>query len=108
VPRNIALELIATGANLSAPRAHAFGMVNRIAPAGSAASEAIQFAISVCSNAPLAVREALRLARASADFDEDALRRMSSEAQARIVQTEDFKEGPSAFLEKRTPHWVGR
>jgi enoyl-CoA hydratase/carnithine racemase len=108
VPRNIALELIATGANLSAPRAHAFGMVNRIAPAGSAVSDAIQFAISVCANAPVAVREALKLARASADFDEDALRRMSSEAQARIVQTEDFKEGPSAFLEKRTPHWVGR
>jgi enoyl-CoA hydratase/carnithine racemase len=108
LPRNVALELIATGGTLSAVRAHGFGMVNRMVPDGSAVDGAIELATIVCANAPIAVRESLRLARASADMDDDTLRKMTAEAQLRIIKSEDFKEGPRAFFEKRTPQWIGR
>jgi enoyl-CoA hydratase/carnithine racemase len=62
----------------------------------------------ICANAPLAVRESLMIARRAFDFDDSTLRRMSDEAQERIMQSADFAEGPRAFIEKRNPNWVGR
>jgi enoyl-CoA hydratase/carnithine racemase len=108
LPRNIALELVASGAQLPATRAHAFGMVNRLTATGGAVAEALELARAICGNAPIAVQESLRIARAAQDLDEDALQAMTYEAQRGIVETEDYKEGPRAFLEKRLPVWSGR
>lgn len=54
------------------------------------------------------MRETLRIAAASADASEPELRQMSSRAMAFIAGTEDFQEGPRAFIEKRKPAWTGR
>jgi enoyl-CoA hydratase len=54
------------------------------------------------------VRASLELAREAADLPEEALWRRSQEAQARILQTEDVREGATAFVEKRAPVWRGR
>lgn len=108
LPRAVALELLATGGRLDATRAHALGLVNRLAPAGTVLEAALALAGEVCANAPVAVRESVAIARQAADLDEASLRRLSDEAQARIVETEDFQEGPRAFVEKRAPVWVGR
>jgi len=108
LPRHIALELIATGAHLPAPRAHALGMVNRLTPSGQALEAAIALATAVCECAPVAVRESLKVARVAADFDDATLKQLSVQATERNSQTADYKEGPRAFLEKRAPKWVGR
>ena len=108
LPRNVALELIATGAELPAPRAHQFGMVNELAADGEAIAAASVLAARICACAPVAVRESLRVARVSADLDDASLHRMTHEAMGRNSQTEDYKEGPRAFLEKRSPRWVGK
>jgi enoyl-CoA hydratase/carnithine racemase len=108
VPRNVALELIATGGQISAARAHELGLVNRLAPAGEAVGAALALAAEIAVNAPLAVRESLAVARLAMDLDETELRRAGDEAQRRIMATEDFREGPRAFVEKRSPTWVGR
>jgi enoyl-CoA hydratase/carnithine racemase len=68
----------------------------------------LALARKVCANAPVAVRESLAIARQAADLDEEALWRLSREASARIRETEDFQEGPRAFVEKRAPRWTGR
>ena len=60
------------------------------------------------ANAPVAVRESLAIARQAADLDQDALWELSRAAGQRIRQTEDFQEGPRAFVEKRPPRWVSR
>jgi enoyl-CoA hydratase/carnithine racemase len=108
LPRAIALELIATGARLDATRALHFGLVNRVVPKSETLDQAIALAELITGNAPIAVREALAIARLSHDRDDGTLSRLSLAAQDRLAGTEDFREGPRAFNEKRSPRWTGR
>jgi len=108
LPRALALELIATGDTLDAQRALAFGLVNRLAAPGGAAVEALQLARQICVNAPLAVRESLQVARNAMELSEPELKRMGIEAWKRLSATEDYQEGPRAFIEKRAPKWKGK
>jgi enoyl-CoA hydratase/carnithine racemase len=69
---------------------------------------ALELAALVAANAPLAVRESLAVARASADLADAELRRLSLEAVGRVLRSDDATEGPRAFLERRPPQWTGR
>jgi enoyl-CoA hydratase/carnithine racemase len=108
LPRAIALEMIATGDPIPAFRAERYGLVNAVVPADEVVSAALAMARRVVVNAPLAVRESLGVARQAYDKPEAALWEASNAASQRVRQTEDFKEGPRAFVEKRAPRWVGR
>jgi enoyl-CoA hydratase/carnithine racemase len=108
LPRNIALELIATGERIDASRAAAFGMVNRLVPAAMLRDAAISLASRITRNAPLAVQESLAVARRAYDLQDDELLSLGRAAFAQLAETEDFLEGPRAFIEKRPPRWMGR
>jgi enoyl-CoA hydratase/carnithine racemase len=108
LPRNLAIETILTGEPISAIRAHHHGMVNQLAAPDHVVTEAIALAARIVRNAPIAVRESLRVARAAADLTEAELRELSRQGRDRIAATEDYKEGPRAFIEKREPRWLGR
>ncbi len=108
LPPNLALEMIMTADPLDARRAHQHGMVNRLVPAEQVVDEALALAGRITRNAPLAVRESLRVARRANGFDEAELRALSKESRDRVAQSEDYKEGPRAFIEKREPRWTGR
>lgn len=108
LPRAVALELLATGDRLTAARAAELGLVNRVAPTGGAVAAAVALAARICANAPIAVRETLAVARRAADLDDDALFALGLEAQARVMTSDDFVEGPRAFIEKRPPVWRNR
>ena len=108
LPRAVAMELLATGARLSAERAYHFGMVNRVVPHSTYMEEAIALATQITDNAPLAVKESLMIARKAEDLDESELIRLTQAANMRIFQTEDAREGPLAFVEKRKPKWKGK
>jgi enoyl-CoA hydratase len=109
LPRNIALELGLTGDPISAERAHQLGMVNRLAEPGKALEAALDLADAVCKAAPLAVRETRKLMlETTLGVDDATGMRLSGEALGRLGATEDFMEGPTAFLEKRDPVWKGR
>ncbi len=107
LPRHIALELVTTGDDLSAARAYALGLVNRLAEPDAVLTEAINLASRIAANAPLSVRESLALARAAHDFPDADLRQMSKAAARRVLTSADAKEGPRAFKEKRAPNWTG-
>lgn len=106
IPPNVAHELILTGGELDAIQAHRYGWVNRLAPAARLREVALALAAQITGNAPMAVRESLYICRKAGELGEDALRKLSLEASARVRQSEDFVEGARAFIEKRKPSWT--
>lgn len=108
LPRNIGLELVATGDPLGAQRAAAFGLVNRLASPDGVLEEALNLARAISANAPLAVRQSLLVARLAAEKTDAELRELSRAEGAIVFASEDAKEGPRAFFEKRAPNWIGR
>jgi enoyl-CoA hydratase/carnithine racemase len=105
IPRAIALELIATGAQIDARRAFELGLVNRVVDEAQLLPEALALAELIAANAPLAVRESLSIARIASERSEAELQRLSNEAVRRVLASEDAREGPRAFVEKRAPVW---
>jgi enoyl-CoA hydratase len=107
MPRNIALECLLTGDPITADRAAAYGLVNILCEDGTGVASALELASRICANAPLAVRESLRLSLASAHLDDTAAQRASSQAMRRVLASADAAEGLQAFIEKRPPVWRG-
>lgn len=108
LPANIAREMLLTGENLSAERAERLGFVNVLTEAGGALEGALALAEKVCANAPLAVREALAIVNSEVNGDESASWERSHAAHARLLLTDDVKEGVGAFFERRDAHWTAR
>jgi enoyl-CoA hydratase/carnithine racemase len=108
LPINIARELLITGNNLTAERAERLGFVNSVVEPGKALSSALVLAEKICENAPLAVREALGIFNTEVNGDESESWKRSNAAHARLLQTEDVKEGIGAFFERRAPKWKAK
>ena len=81
--------------------------MNHLAAADGLLDAALKLAGRITVNAPVAVRESLAVARHALDLDDAALRAMSEQAGLAVRRSEDFKEGPRAFVEKRAPRWTG-
>jgi enoyl-CoA hydratase/carnithine racemase len=108
LPRTIAAELIATGEPMEAQLAFQHGLINRIVAPGQALRTAQNLAKTIAVNAPLAVQQSLAAMRASIGQSDGTARDIVSDRNAMLRRTDDFKEGPRAFLEKREPVWTGR
>lgn len=108
LPRNVATWMITTGEPISAEECARYGMVNALSEPGQAVDKAIELAQLICQNAPLAVRESLRVMKESALSDDATAFRRSGQAMMTLAGTEDFWEGPKAFIEKRPPVWKGK
>lgn len=108
IPPRVAMEIVLTGDPIEAERAHAFGLVNELVEPGRAVEAAIALAERITVNAPIAVRESRKVVLAALTEDDDTLWQMSSQAMGTVAATEDFAEGPRAFIEKRPAEWKGR
>jgi enoyl-CoA hydratase len=108
LPPAVAMEVALTGEALTAERAFALGLVSQLVAPGSAREAALALAERINANAPLAVRLSRRVVKVALGAGDEELWRLTSEAMAEVVATEDFVEGPRAFVEKRPPVWKGR
>ena len=108
IPFNIAMECALTGDPIGAERAADFGLVNVLCDDGEALAKAMELADRVCANAPVAVRETRKIVRDATMAPDDVGWKMSAEGMMKAMQSEDFKEGLTAFIEKRPPTWTGR
>ena len=108
LPYSKAMELLLTGDLVAAHEALALGFLNYVVPADEVLAKAIAIAQKIAANGPLAVKAIRQSARACLGQPEDDALRMELELAAPVFQTEDAKEGPRAFMEKRSPVYRGR
>lgn len=108
LPRNIAMELALTGDPIDAERAHALGLVNRLAEPGQALSVALELADAVAINGPLALAASKRVLIESVDWPDNEFFARQGEIVGPVMSSEDAREGATAFAEKRAPIWRGR
>jgi len=103
-----AVELILTGDHIRADEAYRIGLVNKVVPEGEALAEALRLAKRIASLGGVAIAKALDAIYSRLDMELDAGLAYEIERFAEIADTEDMREGLSAFLEKRRPLFKDR
>ena len=111
LPRKVAVELLLTGEPLTARDALAWGLINQIVTQGSVLDAALALASRITVNAPLSGQASKRMAYGVDDGvitgDEPGWDRTVREMRT-LIRSEDAREGPLAFAEKREPVWKAR
>ena len=108
VPHAIAMEMLLIGDSFDAQTALRWGLVNRVVKADDLMATAREYAQRLAGNAPLAVQAAKELAVRSRDVDLATGLRLEQLLLRVLQDSEDVKEGTTAFAEKRAPVWTGR
>ena len=108
IPYAVAMVILLTGDLIDAGRAYDIGLVNRVVPRGDVLATALGIAQTVAGNGPVAVRAIRKSARACLGLAEKDALALERELGMPVFQTEDAREGPRAFKEKRTPRFVGK
>lgn len=103
-----AMELILTGEPIRASEAHRIGLVNKVVPEGEALAEALRWAHRLAALSAVALAKALDAIQTGMDAHSDAGLKREAALFSEMADTEDMREGLSAFLEKRKPQFRDR
>lgn len=107
IPYTVAADLLLTGRHIKAPEAKEIGLIGHVVPDGSALDKAHEIADMIAANGPLAVQAILRTIRDTEGMHEEEAFRLDAKVGAPVFSSNDAKEGPRAFAEKRTPEFTG-
>jgi enoyl-CoA hydratase len=108
IPYTVAADLLLTGRHIKAAEAKEIGLVGYVVPDGEALAKAHEIADLICANGPVAVQAILRTIRDSEGKHEDDCWADDARVGAAVFASEDAKEGPRAFAEKRSANFTGR
>jgi enoyl-CoA hydratase/carnithine racemase len=108
IPQRIMMEILLTGKPISAQRAYEIGLVNRLAEPAGLLDSALELAREILDGAPLSVRAARETVMLSTEMGRSAALQAARHASEYCYHSEDAREGPRAFAEKRRPQWRGR
>jgi crotonobetainyl-CoA hydratase len=109
MPMKDAMGLVLTGRRITAAEARRLSLVNEVVPRGAALDRAKAIARDMLDCAPLALEASKQVMLQSlAEPDLEAAMRRKYSAAERMLASEDAKEGPRAFAEKRKPIWRAR
>jgi enoyl-CoA hydratase/carnithine racemase len=108
VGRGKAMEMILTGAPITADEAQRIGLVNRVVPAANLITEARALAAQLAKNAPIAMRYIINAVNKGAEIPFAEACQYEATLFGLVASTEDMKEGTAAFLQKRKATFSGR
>ncbi|HMO80389.1 MAG TPA: enoyl-CoA hydratase-related protein [Pyrinomonadaceae bacterium] len=107
VGEKLAAELLMTGDSITADHAASIGMINRVVPAADLPTEAAELALKLASGPTAAIGRIKRMLNQSFSNDLDAQLALEAECQLESGRSNDFREGVTAFFEKRPAHFSG-
>jgi enoyl-CoA hydratase len=108
LPYTVAADLLLTGRHITAAEALRIGLIGHVVPDGEALAAAVDIAGQIAANGPVAVRAILRTIRDTEGLPENEAFRIEARIGMEVFRSEDAREGPRAFAEKRTPRFRDR
>jgi enoyl-CoA hydratase len=108
IPHTLAMEMLLTGRRVSAEEALQFGLIGRVTEDGEALAVAREIAETISTNGPLAVQAIKRSVMETEGLSEIEGLKKELEIGQPVFATEDAREGPRAFAERRKPNFKGR
>src|SRR3954469_9863156 len=108
VPYTVAADLLLTGRHIKAPEAKELGLIGHVVPDGTTLEKAHEIASLIAANGPIAVQAVLKTIRDSEGQHENDTWAADAKVGAAVFASDDAKEGPKAFMEKRAPQFKGR
>ena len=108
IPQRIAMEVALTGDMISAERLHQYGLINALVEPGQVLEEAKKLARRIMANAPLAVAASKRVVIEQRDWPTAEMFERQELITGHLLNSEDAREGATAFAERRSPAWKGQ
>ena len=108
IPYTVAADLLLTGRHITAAEALSIGLIGHVVPDGQALEAALEIAAAIAANGPVAVRAILRVIRETEGMAENEAFTLEAKVGMAVFASEDAKEGPRAFAEKRRPRFRDR
>ncbi|MEH1126397.1 crotonase/enoyl-CoA hydratase family protein [Micromonospora sp. CPCC 206061] len=107
IPYTVAADILLTGRHLTAAEAREVGLIGHVVPDGQALAKALELAGLIAANGPLAVQAILRTMRETEGMPENEAFTVETRLGVEVFMSQDAKEGPRAFAEKRKPSFRG-
>ena len=105
IPYTVAADLLLTGRHITAAEALSVGLIGHVVPDGQALEAALEIAAVIAANGPVAVRAILRVIRETEGMAENEAFALEAKVGMAVFASEDAREGPRAFAEKRRPEF---